>query len=498
MLDQVIAHARRRLWWNALLLQMIVAATVGLFVLVLMLLLGTDVIAGPWPVILPLSCLAAGTWMARRRLPAFSATSEILDRKLKLPDTLATALFFSDAKRKCAEEFRAAQKAQAQEIAQRVNLREVIPVKTPRAVFLPAALAIAATCLFVVRYQSAAHLDLREPMGGVLRQLVENARVEVAKIVDEMKLSKIAELMKSEQSKKGGEGSDGEGSADKPAGNGEATSGDKGTAVASEQEKPKPDSFAGEQEESQQGEAKQGDSLAGNSQSGASRNGQGQREAEGSQQQQQGAGSQSASAASGSGMVNKMKDTLANLLSALKPPSGGAGGQQAMNGQDGKSGGKNQKQGATDAGDASGEKGEGESSKPGNAMAGGAGPAGKSQADKLQGTGAGRDEGSKEIRVAEQLQAMGKLDRVFGKRAEDVTGEFTVEAPPGPQNLKTAYANRSAEHSEVEATGIRDEVPVAYQDYVQHYYDLLRQAEGSSRREGRVMAATTRRSRTVR
>src|SRR5262249_46451539 len=136
MLVQVIAHARRRLWWNALLLQLTVAATVGLFVLVLMLLLGTDVIAGRWPVILPMTCLAAGTWMAWRRLPAFSPTAEFLDRRLRLPDTLATALFFSQPRpeRSCGEEFRQALRTQATRIAEGLNLREVVPVKMPRAV----------------------------------------------------------------------------------------------------------------------------------------------------------------------------------------------------------------------------------------------------------------------------------------------------------------------------------------------------------------------------
>jgi hypothetical protein len=130
-------------------------------------------------------------------------------------------------------------------------------------------------------------------------------------------------------------------------------------------------------------------------------------------------------------------------------------------------------------------------------MAGGVGQAGQSQSEKLQGTGAGSNEGSKEIRAAEQLEAMGKLDRVFGKRAENVSGEMTVEAPPGAQKLSTPYAQRTAEHSSVETTAMRDEVPVAFEDYVQHYYALLRQEEASTRRQGRVMA-TARKSRSVR
>ncbi len=501
MLVQVIAHARRRLWWNALLYQLTVAATVGLFVLVLMLLLGTDVIAGRWPVILPSTCLAAGIWMAWRRLPAFSPTAELLDRRLRLPDTLATALFFSTPhpERSCGEEFRRALGAQATRVAEGLNLREVVPVKMPRAVVFPALLALGAASLFVVRYQSAARLDLKEPMGLMLRQLMEGARVEVAKLVDELKPARILERMKGEESRKRGSASDGEIAEGKPPGPGDSNSAERGSAAASEQEKAKPDTFAGEQQENRQGEPKQGDQMAADSQSGASRSGSQKQGNENSQQQQQqqGDGNQSASSAGSSGMVNKVKDTLANLLSALKPPSGGAGGQQPMNGQEGRNSGNNQKKGAAEAGSTSGEKGEGESSKPGNAMAGGAGQSGQSQAEKLQGTGAGNNEGSKEIRAAEQLEAMGKLDRVFGKRAENVSGEMTVEAPPGPQNLRTQYAQRTAEHSSVETTAMRDEVPVAFQDYVQHYYDLLRQEEASSRRQGRVMA-TARKSRSVR
>uniref|UniRef100_Q021M4 Uncharacterized protein n=1 Tax=Solibacter usitatus (strain Ellin6076) TaxID=234267 RepID=Q021M4_SOLUE len=501
MLVQVIAHARRRLWWNALLFQLTVAATVGLLVLVLMLLLGTDVIAARWPVLLPLTCLAAGIWLAWRRLPAFSPTAEFLDRRLKLPDTLATALFFSSPhpERSCGEEFPLALRTQAARIAEGVNLREVVPVKMPRSVLFPALLAVAAASLFVVRYQSAARLDLKEPMGIMLRQLMEGARSEVARLVEELKPARILERMKGEEARKSTPSPDGESADGKPPGPGDSNSSERGSAATAEQEKPKPDTFAGEREP-REGEPKQGDQVAADSQSGAARSGTERQGKEGSQQQQQqqqGAGNQTASSSGGSGMVNKVKDALANLMSALKPPSGAAGGQQAMNGQDNRASGNNQKKGAADAGSASGEKGEGESSKPGNAMAGGAGQSGESQAEKLQGTGAGNNEGSKEIRTAEQLEAMGKLDRVFGKRAENVSGEMTVQAPPGPQNLRTPYAQREAEHSSVETTAMRDEVPVAFQDYVQHYYDLLRREEASTRRQGRVMA-TARKSRTVR
>ena len=76
---------------------------------------------------------------------------------------------------------------------------------------------------------------------------------------------------------------------------------------------------------------------------------------------------------------------------------------------------------------------------------------------------------------------MGKIGAIFGKRSENISGEFTVEAPSGPQNLNTPYAPQSAAHASVETTAIRDEVPQEVQDYVQHYYELIRQEDACQR-----------------
>src|SRR5207244_10896425 len=108
----------------------------------------------------------------------------------------------------------------ATRIAEGLNLREVVPVKMPRAVFFPAFLALAAASLFVVRYQSVARLDLKEPMGLMLRQLMEGARMEVAKLVDELKPARILERMKGEESRKRAPAPDGEIAEGKPPGPG--------------------------------------------------------------------------------------------------------------------------------------------------------------------------------------------------------------------------------------------------------------------------------------
>jgi len=502
MLLEVIARARRRLLWNALVLQLAVAVSTALAVLVLLLLLGTDLVAWTWMIILPAASLAAGGWILRGGLPGASPTAQILDRRLRLADTLSTAWHFAGphAGRRCAEEFRQAQHAQAASLAATIDLRDAIPMRLPHAMYVSAALAIAATGLFFARYGSEARLDLRAPMAGIVQQLLENTRVEIAKVVDEFR-PKISDRPDGkENGKEAGDrespAGDGENAQGKPPGAGDSNPAGKnsGGQEKQAQEKAVPDTFAGEKEGSEQGNQSSADARSGGQQDAASRPENGGQP----QQQQQGTGSQSASASAGSSMVNKIKDSLANLLSAMKPQAGGSGGQQVSKAQDGRQSGNNRKQGAAENGSANGDPGEGGSPQPGNAPSGGTGQSVKAQSDKQQGTGAGRDEGSKEIRAAAQLEAMGKVDRIFGKRAENVSGEFTVEAAPGPQHLSTPYAKRTAEHQSVETVAMRDEVPVAYQDYVKHYYDLLREADATSKRTGRVVAATTRRSRSVR
>ena len=115
MLLEVIGRARRRLLWNALAFQLAVAASVALGALVLLLLLGTDLVAGHWLVTLPLAYLAAGLAMVWRRRPEPCPTASLLDRHLQLPDTLSTAVFFTrpQAQGRGDQEFLRAQNEQA-------------------------------------------------------------------------------------------------------------------------------------------------------------------------------------------------------------------------------------------------------------------------------------------------------------------------------------------------------------------------------------------------
>jgi len=69
---------------------------------------------------------------------------------------------------------------------------------------------------------------------------------------------------------------------------------------------------------------------------------------------------------------------------------------------------------------------------------------------------------------------MGKISELIGKRSQNVSGEMMVEVSSGKQQLKTQYSNRSASHAEAGGDINRDEVPLAYQQYVLRYFEEIR------------------------
>jgi hypothetical protein len=165
--------------------------------------------------------------------------------------------------------------------------------------------------------------------------------------------------------------------------------------------------------------------------------------------------------------------------------------------QGGRSNGNNQKEGAQGSNSESGEPGEG-SQKPGNGKSAGGVQSAGTPSEKQPGNGAGRDDGAKDIQTAQQLEAMGKLSVLLGKRSENITGEFTAEATPGPQRLTTAYERRGVQHTTVQATAERDDVSLASQEYVQKYFELVRKSGAPSRRPERTAAGSSRRPRAAR
>lgn len=98
-------------------------------------------------------------------------------------------------------------------------------------------------------------------------------------------------------------------------------------------------------------------------------------------------------------------------------------------------------------------------------------------------SGVGREEGRKELELAEQLEAMGKLDELIGKRAQNVQGEVMVEVTHSKnQSLRTPFVPAAGNRTDAGTELGRDEVPLHLQPYVQRYYDQVRRGTGGGRK----------------
>jgi hypothetical protein len=330
---------------------------------------------------------------------------------------------------------------------------------------------------------------------AIVQQLLQDVTNELAKLEDQLQRLLAPDRQKDVEAEKQKPDAGGEdATASNPPDTSAAKTSSSGSA-ARQQTEVADNKLAEEPQTAEQEQQSSGEPQAGSEPNSSPR------DRDGRQQQQKksaAAGNpQSGSPSGESSMLNKLKDSMANLLSMMKPQSGASTGKP----QNGKSRDGNsqdsRKQGDQASDSANAEPGA-ESAQPGGAKSSGAGQSSNPGADKQPGTGAGNEEEIKEIIRAEQLEAMGKLDAIFGKRAQNIAGEFTAEATQGPQQLKTNYQQRSADHIDVHAKAERDEVPVAFQDYVQRYFELVKDAASPVKGSQREVTASTRRSRTAR
>ena len=90
---------------------------------------------------------------------------------------------------------------------------------------------------------------------------------------------------------------------------------------------------------------------------------------------------------------------------------------------------------------------------------------------------AGRRDGAKDVKAAQQAEAMGKLAEILGRRARKLKGDIMVEVSSGPQRLQTPYTDTEAVHRGLGAEVHRDEIPLELQPFVERYFqEIHRQA----------------------
>jgi len=490
MLLTLVRQARRRLICNDLLAQAVNAICAALCAFILLLLLGTQVLAWQWALLLPISALAFGLYRVWRLLPAPYSVAQLIDSRLSLADTLSTALFFSHPSRRIqvSEAVLRWQYEQAEELSKSADVRRAIPYRVPRAAYALGGLFLVAGSLFALRYGLSRRLDLKPPLARIINQsLGGSAPAEEAKA--HKKNGSKAPALKNEMgmplSDQDQKASDLDPAGDKALDKSEIpdvdnsrsaqaqsngkTKGDEGDRISEEQEG-----------QSEQAQASNGDS-SGDGQQGPNKPGDKQQSAA-NQPQNGGSGDQSS-------LMQKFKDAMQNLLSKMKqqPQSGSKQqtSEMAQNGRQGKqqqgtgkqkgNQGQKQQNGGQDADSQEGEPGDDAQSSQ-NSQAKGSGQSEDQQANKQPGSGIGKQDGSKDLKLAEQMAAMGKISEIIGKRAASVSGEATVEVQNTSQQLSTRYEGRRAVHSDAGGEISRDEVPVALQAYVQQYFEQVRKA----------------------
>ncbi len=482
MLSRTLRRARNRILLNDAIRWGVYAASTLLAAAIALLLAGTQIFSWIWLFLLPGLTLAAGVYMVRRSAPSLYATAQTVDRRLGLADTLSTAFFFDNATG-AAPDIREAQRAQAERVAAGVDARRAVPLSVPRAVYATALLALAAGSLLALRYGFDRRLDLRPPFARVLAsrlgysEAAQNARNPRKPAVRNPRTPGSTGVAFADAPQQGpGELDAAKDSAlDTPGvpqvDNKDAAGRADNSKTASSAElqggqnpSDQPEGLSTNSDNRQQGDGKQG--------SGAGKPGQGD--------DRQG----SANSGENSGLLGKFRDAMSSLLNRVRQQGGGkAGPQQSapQNGQqknqqggEGQNARNSQAQGeGQQANAAEGEPGEdsqnAQGSQPGNP-----GENGQQPATKQPGSGIGRQDGSKDVKLAEQLAAMGKISEIIGKRAANVTGDMTVEVQNGSQQLRTPYAQSGARHAEAGGEIHRDEIPVALQAYVQQYFEQVR------------------------
>ncbi|HTT63846.1 MAG TPA: hypothetical protein VMG35_18465 [Bryobacteraceae bacterium] len=481
MVFETVRRARHRILTNEALRHAAYSASAALASLILLLLLGTQILAWPWLLLLPAITLGAGAYATWRRVPSAYQVAQRVDSHLKLADTLSTALYFSASSP--GGDMQRAQWTQAERIAAGVDPRRAIPLRMPRALYGTAALALVAGSLFALRYGLDRRLDLRPPLARVVqdrlgygesRQMARNRQNPPVRepkrpqdpgfSLDDSRPKSPGELDAAADSALD--------TVDEPNVDNQAA------AKRPEESKSAQSSPAtGDQSESERPEgisAKPGDQQSADSRQGQRAGKQGQ----GENQQASGNPGESSS------LLSKFRDAMSSLMNRMRQPSGAQGTQQRAGAQSGQQKGQSGNQGQN--GEAGQQRGEGQradaqDAQPGDesqnaqsTQAGSPGESGQQPATKQPGSGIGRQDGSKDVKLAEQLAAMGKISEIIGKRAANVTGELTVEVENSNHQLRTPYAPREVHHSQAAGEINRDEIPTALQAYVQQYFEQVR------------------------
>jgi hypothetical protein len=445
-LSDLLTRARTRSFQHLLVHQLTRATAVVFGGGVIILLVGTEYLSAFWLILLVTAAVAAAIYIALRNRPSEYKVAQKIDANLKLADTLSTAAHFQETPGTADAAIRESQRLQAERTAESVDLKQALPFARPRALYPALGLALALAAVILLRYAALGSLD---PHTSLVASAYDNV------------FGSAKQQAKLPGSPEGG---------DQP-----------GDGREESKEAQKNSDFAGDPSanfdpatpENQQDQNKQ---EAANIDQGADGNKKedspGQDSSSDDQKQgdkQQADGNQNAKSNTEPSLLNKVKEALNDMLNKMK---------SSPNDQ-----GKNQKSDPSDSEQQPGqdgqsqEKGDSQQAQNGKQSSDAQDGSNSTQNQKSQEpqNGIGSQEGDKAAKEAQALKAMGKITELLGKRAENVKGAVMVEVGSTKQQLKTPVGQAQSTHAEAGSEIHRDEVPPIYEQFVQQYYEKVRQ-----------------------
>jgi hypothetical protein len=483
--SQLIESARRRLQIQILFSQALVALSIGAAGLVILLIFGTQVFDWYWPVLLAGASFGYLVYRLAGHLPDSYKAAQILDHRLATSDIFSSAHYFRSQP---ATPLTTALIEAADQAAKNYHAADAVPFTLPRGWGRAAALATVALSLLVVRYAFQSSLDLGAPIAPGMYQLLASGEKPTPRTAQNNRKDPLGQPLEGvnlTDAQKSGQ--------EKRMDKGQDVAADAASATENAAAGQKPGQFNETMSPSEEGEQLEG-AEKGDKAAGSDRNQQGNEPGEkqggadkksGAQQNQ---GNQQGDKSS---LMDKFKDAMANMMNKLKSQDKSDGQQQqAQNKQDGNQGGNNQQQQqqASNKGQqqqqqgkqqAGGQQNNQDSQQQGQSSQQQAKGGDKSSQSPSgdQKSGSGKQDGAKDVQLAEQQRAMGKISEVFGKRAQNLQGEIMIEVSSSKsQSLKTGYSGKSASHSDTSGVIQRDEVPLIHQNYVQRYFEELRKS----------------------
>ena len=486
-LTGAVERARARVRLNQALQEAAWAGALVLLGPVLLLVTGRQWFAWPLLILFVLAGIGWAAWRLYRRRPTPYQVSQTLDVRLAAQDQISTAVYFLDAGSTAACEQRHA----AARLAATAGIEDAFPVAAPRSLYALAAVFVVASTLCAIRFFLEKPFRLDQPLPRVIQQALNpnqpparqpqapHDQLQSKTQPHAIPLDNPETLIEAERQPGQDPSQPSVAASDSEAGRQpdpsrppeEAATGDPfGDPAAGDRDDMPIQSY----EDMLERDAKNGLAKPDGKQ--------------GTNQESSSSSNQAAADAESNSLLAKLREAMNNMLSKLQQKPSGNGKQQTQSGAPSNSGeqqeGKGEGQqgaGQPQPGGQQSSEGEGAESDQPSAGQGAAAKNGAKASEGGQkgssGDGAGSQEGDKAIQDALQQEALGKLTELYGRRAQNVTGEVTVEAQSGKQTLRTPLSAKQGEHRDSGGQVSRDEIPLAYQAYIKEYFSKIRQTE---------------------